>query len=494
MKINSDSGDNFIFYLAIENSSEKITSDVKYVPSIKEINLFLEDMSSQNENLIYSVLENALTKNTIGISVPLYEMLDDLGRKNVVTQVAANNYSSVSEVENFINQTSIEDCLIYIRDSQDIDKILFVDTYEELKDFATTIKDKNWVNDYKNNNKEINEVLEKLTVDERKKIYDKVVLSDIASIDDFYNSLSINVINYELDNVTGYGDVSAILKKYSSTTLKDMKYSSYLSCKYKNQINEDILGKEYKTIEELVDFINTSITTYNKNEQNGGFSKPNFGGSSSSSGGSSGGNGSSAGFGVTNIPVGKDPETPSVPTFKDLVGYDWAKDAIDNLYKKGVVVGTGNDEFQPQREVTREEFIKMLLLTLKYEIEDGDSNFDDVSDNAWYSSYIYSATKNGLIKGISDKKFGIGLPITREDVAVLIWRSCQGENVSESKFSDDGEVSSYAKNAVNWLKEKGIVVGYEDGSFRPKNLISRAEAAKILWNLSEMTSLNYKNM
>jgi hypothetical protein len=156
------------------------------------------------------------------------------------------------------------------------------------------------------------------------------------------------------------------------------------------------------------------------------------------------------------------------------------------LYKKGVVSGTGNGEFQPQREVTREEFIKMLLLALEYKIEDGDSDFDDVSDDAWYSSYIYSATKNGLVNGVSENEFGIGLPISREDVAVLIWRACQGENVSESKFSDDGEVSSYAKNAVNWLKEKGIVAGYEDGSFRPKNLISRAETAKILWTLCEM--------
>ena len=120
---------------------------------------------------------------------------------------------------------------------------------------------------------------------------------------------------------------------------------------------------------------------------------------------------------------------------------------------------------------------------MEYDVQDGNCGFEDVPSDAWYSSYVYSAVKNGIVSGVSANQFGTGLPITREDVAVLIWRACQGQEVNVENFSDGDDVSNYAKEAVMWLKESKIVSGYDDGTFRPKNLITRAETAKILWTL-----------
>ena len=158
---------------------------------------------------------------------------------------------------------------------------------------------------------------------------------------------------------------------------------------------------------------------------------------------------------------------------------------IEGLYKKGAISGTGNDEFKPEREVTREEFVKMLLNAMDYKIENGSSEFGDVAPDEWYAPYVYSATQNGLVNGISDGTFGVGMSITREDAAVLIWRVAGENPTDENEYSDGAEVSDYAKTAVSWLKNTGIVAGYEDGTFKPKNLISRAETAKILWTYYE---------
>ena len=486
LKINSSVGDNYVFYLSVENGTNQIVSDAIYIPSVVEINGFLQKLSSGDKTVIYSALENELASNKIGINIPLYVMLNDEGRQNVAAKIVESTYLSVGDAEAFINPNSIENCLYNIKNVQNLDKLLFPDLYSELNDYKTAIAEKNGYAAYKAENPQGVVVLEKLAVAERNKIYDKLDMSALNNATDFYNSLSVNIINYEFDNVSGYGDVSTILKKYSTTTLKDMNYNAYLSCKYKNEINEDILEKDFNSTDKLCSFINSSVISYNDKEQNGNAGNtPSGGGSGGGAGGNTGGYGGSSGLGVSAPPSISETESGKQSAFKDLKGYDWAKTAIECLYEKGAISGTGNGEFRPEREVTREEFVKMLLLALDYKIESGNSEFGDVTNEDWFAPYIYSATKNGIINGIADGKFGVGMPITREDAAVLIWRVAGKNNTVETGFADNAEVSDYAKSAVNWLKGTGIVSGYEDGTFRPANMISRAETAKILWTFYE---------
>ena len=170
--------------------------------------------------------------------------------------------------------------------------------------------------------------------------------------------------------------------------------------------------------------------------------------------------------------------------FTDISDYGWAKDSIEGLYKQGIVSGTGNDLFEPERKVTREEFIKMLILAKGYSLTDNKCNFFDVNQESWYAPYINTAIENSVANGITDDSFGIGESITRQDAAVLIWRCGDNSQVEEdNSFIDNSEISDYARPAMNWMKNKGYISGYDDGTVKPKNGITRAEAAKILFSI-----------
>ena len=111
--------------------------------------------------------------------------------------------------------------------------------------------------------------------------------------------------------------------------------------------------------------------------------------------------------------------------------------------------------------------------------------YKDIDNSAWYAPYIAAAVDNGLINGISDEQFGIGMPITRQDICVIIMRAMKGE-VQEGTnplFADSDDISEYAREAVAYLNDCGIINGFEDGTFMPKNNCTRAQAAKIICTL-----------
>ena len=90
----------------------------------------------------------------------------------------------------------------------------------------------------------------------------------------------------------------------------------------------------------------------------------------------------------------------------------------------------------------------------------------------------------GIVKGISSDVFGSDSPITRQDICVILSRILQnGEAIGTPSFTDFDSVSDYAKDAVIIMKQRGIVNGFEDGSFRPYEYATRAEVAKMLCNM-----------
>lgn len=170
--------------------------------------------------------------------------------------------------------------------------------------------------------------------------------------------------------------------------------------------------------------------------------------------------------------------------FSDLSGYSWAENAINVLFEKGIISGKSAGRFAPQDTITRQEFVKMIVsLTDTYD-ETAECDFDDVDKNAWYYKYVASAVKSGLIFGISDTGFGTDSAITREQIAVIANR-IQNKTIDAEKITyvDDSEVGEYAKEAVYNIRKLGIMSGYEDGTFGPKNSATRAEAAVICLNL-----------
>lgn len=180
---------------------------------------------------------------------------------------------------------------------------------------------------------------------------------------------------------------------------------------------------------------------------------------------------------------------PEGDLFTDLTQTEWARTAVETLAKEGVINGKGNGKFAPNDKVTREEFVKMLILAFGLEAEGSDVTFADCDKNAWYYKYIVSGVKQGVINGISAEKFGIGQNITRQDMAVLIYRAAVTDgtvafyHAHDISFSDVNSISDYAKEPVLKLAEANFLNGMGDGTFAPLANCTRAEAAVALYNI-----------
>ncbi|MBP3360845.1 MAG: S-layer homology domain-containing protein [Clostridia bacterium] len=207
-------------------------------------------------------------------------------------------------------------------------------------------------------------------------------------------------------------------------------------------------------------------------------------------GGGSGGGGSYSGVGVVTGEISSTGATPSTESkpFDDIDHISWAKDSVEKLYALNIVSGTGDRTFSPDANVTREQFVKMLIGVIGEEAADGNGDFGDVLPNQWYSGYIAKAKQLGIAMGDEKNNFGVGENITREDLAVLIYRAAKlkGVNLPADKtviFADSAQVSDYAKEAVLRLSAAGVINGFDDNTFRSKNTATRAQAAKLLYGV-----------
>lgn len=473
IKIKSDAGDKYNFILTIENSSSTVSVNSKFIPSVSEVNSFISDVSTNAGTDIYIMLENEISSSKIGVDLTLYKMLTQDGRKKVSNAIAGASYSKVSDISDAVNNSSADFLLLCVNNAADMDKIIFPENYEDMSNYKSVLAASNGYSSFASANAEIDKVLKNMQSSDRYLLYNGVISNSPSTASDFYDKLSIACISYELKNVSGYGDISAIFEKYSTSTLSALNYGAYSASKYKNDINDDILKQSFSSVSELCKYVNDAIATYNKKTVI----------SSGATGGAGGGGGGSpSSFGVT--PIAGDQNISNAganSVFSDISGFEWAKDAILSLYKRNIISGVGENLFQPEREVKREEFMKMLLLSAGIEIKRGNSELNDVDNDAWYAPYIYTAVESDVTKGISDNEFGIGKSVTRQDVAVLIWR-IENEPTAEyaDEFSDEADISEYALNAVRWMKKEGLISGYSDNTFKPKKSITRAEAAQIL--------------
>ena len=167
----------------------------------------------------------------------------------------------------------------------------------------------------------------------------------------------------------------------------------------------------------------------------------------------------------------------------------WAKTAVDTLYERGIINGRFENMFYPQETVTREEFLKIVIESLNVVgISEENKSFADVNQDAWYSHYVDTGVGCGIINGISETEFGVGMPITRQDMAAILYRAVQYAEVNlylveDNTFTDEDDISDYAKDAIKELSSANVINGMDDGSFMPKNTATRAEAAVMLYNL-----------
>lgn len=224
-----------------------------------------------------------------------------------------------------------------------------------------------------------------------------------------------------------------------------------------------------------------------------------IGGGGSAGGGRPGGSNTVIGTGGALNPV--NPTTPSTPQqpnnngtlsgFSDMNQAAWADLAVSELSKRGIINGVGDGTFQPQRAVTREEFVKIVVEAFGFGTGAAAANFSDVSAQEWYYPYVASATQLGIVGGSGDGSFGTGRAITREEMAAMICRAAAAKGLElkatkeKTDFTDNSTISDWALDNVYTLQQAGVISGMGDGSFAPAQQCTRAEAAKVVYELTK---------
>lgn len=258
------------------------------------------------------------------------------------------------------------------------------------------------------------------------------------------------------------------------------KYASFIGIKtrYGAEAYKSVAGNSVSSLSELV----SKLTAANKSNGNGGGTGGSSGGGS---GKSSGGKNASSFVPVVSGGSDGNADIPEVKMpFDDMSSVAWAYTAVSTLADKGIISGKSENQFYPNDYITREEFAKIIVCASGTDIiKDSVSAFADVDPEKWYAPYVNTAQNLGICSGISENKFGVGMNIKRQDAAVMVYNVLSKKNafeIEKNDFNDYDTVSEYAKEAVSKLAGAAIVNG-SDNSFRPDALLTRAEAAQIIY-------------
>jgi hypothetical protein len=184
-------------------------------------------------------------------------------------------------------------------------------------------------------------------------------------------------------------------------------------------------------------------------------------------------------------------KTPSEAGFTDLNGYPWAREAIDNLAKAGVIAGTSKTTFSPGATVTRGDFMALLMRMLDPDgALDGDG-FIDVPKESYYYKEIQLAKGLGIASGTGDGMFNPRSNVNRQDMVTLTYRALEqlgilgagAPQADLNRFKDAGLVSAYAREAMAVMVEFGAISGNTDGTVNPLGSATRAETAVFLYRI-----------
>ena len=186
-----------------------------------------------------------------------------------------------------------------------------------------------------------------------------------------------------------------------------------------------------------------------------------------------------------------DPAVPNRqhPVFRDVRERDWYYSAVDYVYNNNLFGGTTSNTFSPNVPMTRAMFVTVLYRLEKEPAVGAGGQFSDVKDSSlYYYNAVTWANANNIVLGYSNGTFGPNDPITREQMATIIYRYAEYRQRDMSSpgsaynaFPDTGNVSSYASSAMRWAVSWGIING-SDGKLLPRNTASRAQVAQIITN------------
>lgn len=178
--------------------------------------------------------------------------------------------------------------------------------------------------------------------------------------------------------------------------------------------------------------------------------------------------------------------------FNDLGSAAWAKKPIEVMASKGIINGTGKTTYSPTVNITRADYLVLLVKTLGLTAE-FDANFDDVKQGDYYYEALGIARKLGIAAGGGNNRFNPQENISRQDMMVITARALEklkelendGSSTVLDKFKDKGDIAGYAVESLAVLVREGLIAGTDD-MINPRINTTRAEAAVFLYRIYNM--------
>ena len=468
---------------ATNQISGKTEQGIVAAPSSERMNEILSNVN--NKIFTDKAMDEYLVAyaKEVGVDITIYAQLEDNVRYSICESVLEDTYVDFSVLFETIEKTTL---LVGIDKTKKLDLIDTMFSYYD--------------SDYLNiTSHPMYPVYKAYGKGEKNTVLTLFANSEIKELSDINKAFAKAIFTNEVKTVSNYKEISAVIKSYASHTGLDLTGYGLLDSNKQDKVLYYV-SRELKSVSAYSDFEGLFVKTVNDidslilAEKN---TLPLPGGSGG------GGGGSSVSIGEGAVPTlpdmvdnGNDyveketeefvPDYEGNDVFTDLGAVEWAREAILSMNSAGILSGRENKKFFPNDNTTRAEFLKMLTLTFNIKDDGGKISFGDVSESDWFYPYVKTAYTNGIIKGIGNGLFGPNDYITRQDAATVIYKAMTLKNyislaqVDASAITDYNSISDYAKNAVLMLNSYGVISGYTDGSFKPKQRITRAECAVLL--------------
>lgn len=193
--------------------------------------------------------------------------------------------------------------------------------------------------------------------------------------------------------------------------------------------------------------------------------------------------------------TGEPPAEPVVLPFTDVVDTDWFYSAVAYVVEHGLFNGTSTTTFEPKTYMNRAMLVTVLHRVADTPAVEGDNAFEDVKDTDWFYPGVRWASQIGVVNGVSTTQFNPLGNVTREQIAVILYRyaSYLGYDVSARAaidgFGDHEKVSDYALDGISWAVAEGLLKGSE-GNLNPTSGATRAEVATLMQRYEEWLAAN----
>ncbi len=446
-----------VYNAAAKTMQEKFTSPVNIRLS-SDIETLLEIINSKDVVAITVALETY--KEVLLIDLDLYAALED---KSFICEELAKS-DKYETIEKLIDDIKVLSLIDTMKSAEDMYQVFT--GYESLvlseDDSAYTV----W--------KELSDA-------DKKSVLEAVISDKVYAPDEFKEEIYVVSILKMIEGTNKYIDVKNAIEAYPD--LLGIGLDDYNKAGKPSSVAKGLCGKKWdidsfgKKFDELVD--DAKDTSSDKKGSSGG--------------GGGGGGGAVLSGNVASVKATPEPMNTPVPTaeptmnptaepisFNDMDEAQWAESAVYSLCERGILKGYEDGSFRPNGNITREEFVAVIVRYLGFDTP-AKCSFDDVSENDWFYEAVAKAYSKGIIKGISETQFGTGNIITRQDAALILYNIGGLDAEGDMNFNDAGEIAHYATEAVRVLSVNGIINGNPDGSFEPTGTLTRAQAAKLIY-------------